>query len=404
MGQKKKVDPINSDPKISVSKEPDKKSPENDEFSDDGFQAITTSLKNITNNDHITKEITKYVNLFHIVVSDVDLFIRGFLIYYHDKYDNFCKIDQKFVEHCISIVTIKDNRGKKSVETELIKEMKEFYKVFKKETNHKPVSVKGVSYGLKYLAIDIITAIKNNVKVHFCKRLSKFIYIFASRIYKEEIKQDEDETDKEYSTKMNKEIFKLRKSVFEYDYDNIPDIFDELLEEIREYVLPSKINTSVSEYLSNNWSDFLPCMFYMIEKYEDNNKKMDKQVNKAKNETEKKELQKQKIKLFQCLPLRTENRPKFITIDTAFLIQMFSDDQAENKRLKELQHEIWTRSFNFNSRELKKPNRGKKFAYTIKTDGVGCSIMFCDENKGYKYEKKEKKNLIRQIMALCLVQ
>jgi hypothetical protein len=294
MGRKKKSEQLVSD------SSPDPKPPDksNDyESEDDGIQAVTTSLKKIVKNEEITKEITKYVNLFHIVTSDTYFFIRAFLLHYHKTYNEFCKIDQKFVERCISIVTVKDNRGRKAEETDLIKEMKEFYKKYQKETGHKPVSVEGVSYGLKYLAIDIITAIKNNVKIHFCKRLSKFINYFAYQLYKDNVEQDEKETDKEYTTKMNKEVYKLRKAVFEYEFDSVPKIFDDLFSIVRKYALPPNINSSVSDYLSNRWSDFLPCMFNIIHIYEQINTNLDNEIIETKDEDEKKDLQKQKIKL-----------------------------------------------------------------------------------------------------------
>ena len=83
----------------------------------------------------------------------------------------------------------------------------------------------------------------------------------------------------------------------------------------------------------------------MNEKYELFNKIIRKQIkNKSKSEKEIKELNSQIIKLFQPLSLRRSFTPKYITLDTATIINLFSEKGQKGKllhSLKENQELVW---------------------------------------------------------------
>ncbi len=87
--------------------------------------------------------------------------------------------------------------------------------------------------------------------------------------------------------------------------------------------------------------------------YESFNENIRKQINENnKTEDEIKKLNSMIIKLFQPLSLRKSCIPKYITIDTATIINMFSEKGQKGKllqSLKENQELIWdykfTRSF-----------------------------------------------------------
>lgn len=84
------------------------------------------------------------------------------------------------------------------------------------------------------------------------------------------------------------------------------------------------------------------------------------------------------IKLFQPLSLRNNCTPKYITIDTATLINLFSEKGQKGKllqKLKENQELVWYDYFRMD-KKIFRPSRDYIFNYTIQTDGIGSSLLF----------------------------
>jgi len=86
----------------------------------------------------------------------------------------------------------------------------------------------------------------------------------------------------------------------------------------------------------------------MNSKYEEFNENIRNQIkNKQDNNASKeeiKQLNRQIIKLFQPLSLRKNNVPKYITLDTASLINLFTTTKEKGKllqNLKEIQCSVW---------------------------------------------------------------
>jgi len=82
--------------------------------------------------------------------------------------------------------------------------------------------------------------------------------------------------------------------------------------------------------------------------------------------------------------LRTRIIPNYITLDTWSIINLFfeTDKLYYLSNIKIKQKEIWNKFFKTNDKSFKKGEE-YRFNYMIKTDGVGCSILFIklDSNK-----------------------
>ena len=80
------------------------------------------------------------------------------------------------------------------------------------------------------------------------------------------------------------------------------------------------------------------------------------------------------VKLFNVLPLRTRIVPCYITLDTLSVASLILSNREYSKKIKQYQNVIWTEAFDIGKKVFKK--KGYHFNYMIKTDGVGCSILF----------------------------
>ena len=104
-------------------------------------------------------------------------------------------------------------------------------------------------------------------------------------------------------------------------------------------------------------------------------------------------LEQKEAKLFQPIPLRNNIVPKYITIDTACLINLFASKGNKGKlltKLKDSKDIIWSQVFRLNKKIFK--NKEYTFNYQIQTDGIGVSLSFIrndlvDKKYGSKTEK-----------------
>ena len=101
----------------------------------------------------------------------------------------------------------------------------------------------------------------------------------------------------------------------------------------------------------------------MNSKYEEFNENIRNQIkNKQANNASKEEikrLNRQIIKLFQPLSLRKNNVPKYIILDTASLINLFTTTKEKGKllqNLKEIQYSVWDDYFRMNKKIFKSNN------------------------------------------------
>jgi len=105
------------------------------------------------------------------------------------------------------------------------------------------------------------------------------------------------------------------------------------------------------------------------------------------------EIEKQMGYTFNCFHLRTNIRPKYITLDTATIIQLLFDKNEQksmyltNGNTKLYENDIWRTFFNIEKKMFRKKNY--VFNHQIETDGYGCSILLIRKDL-YNSEKKTK--------------
>lgn len=168
--------------------------------------------------------------------------------------------------------------------------------------------------------------------------------------------------------------------------------------EYQPFIIP-EIKKSIPYDCEENPYKFLQPCLYMNAEFEKLNEIIKIKIQEKQNELaqENKEVINQEIKelntsihkLFQPLSLRSSNIPKYITIDTATLSNLFSEQGEKaknNKNISENQMDIWSSYFRIDKKIFgfsnisKKKNKKKEpqyiFNFTLQTDGVGCSLLF----------------------------
>ncbi len=336
------------------------------------YKTIKTSLKSIIKDSEIHQKINELVIRCNNIVIDTYMFIRLYALDLYHKKKIIPNLDSEFISYVFTTLGTRDKRGKKSANEELIKELENFYKEeYQPIFNHTKFDLRGLSFTLPYIAISIETMLTTNLKEHFIKRLYRFINIFSNEYYDEKYMNNKD-----YETEKKKDIFKLKKAIYENKLDDIPEKLKEWFNLHKNKLLPSEFNKSIAYDCQVNPFKYLQYSFYINEQYEIFNDMIRKQIEES--DEENKKLNCQIIKLFQPLSLRKSCIPKYITIDTATIINMFSEKGQKGKLLQSLKENkqlVWDKFFRMDKRIFSQ-SKEYLFNYTIQTDGIGTSLLF----------------------------
>jgi len=366
------------------------------------YKTIKTSLKSIIKTPEIQKLINDLVLKCNDIIIDVYQFIRLYnLKKYKDK-EELPIMDKKFISYCIMTLGTRDNRGVKSQNTEFVEELNKFYSdEFQPIYNHTKYCLTGLNYVLPYLCISISTCLSNNIKEHFSKRIAKFVSKLGGIYYDTHYNGDITD-DKEYNTLKKEQLYNTKKSILLNKYDEIPSIMIPWFESHKENLLLSEFVNSIAYDCQVNPFKYLKYTLYINSEFEKNNNAIEKQIEilqgkvirtkkqdiKEKYNTEIYNLNSKIIKLFQPLSLRNSCIPKYITIDTATLINLSTERGDKGymlSKLTEFKNLIWDKYFRMNKSIFKQ--KDYEFNYTLQTDGIGCSLLFKHNNFKDKFIK-----------------
>jgi hypothetical protein len=259
------------------------------------------------------------------------------------------------------------------------------------------VSRDSLKYILNYEEKDIITNISTNIKEHFISHLLFFIKVFfkfnkrIDEIKKSKLKDSEKKLE---LPKIYAEYNNVCKDVTNVENDILMSNkkYHKKITWMKNMFIPSKkifLKKSIFYDVKAKPLDYIFNMIVLNKKLEE--------INEIIIQDHKKHKKKGKppiYKLFNALPLRTEIVPKYITLDTAGLIALFTKkNKAYNlKNLTKVKKSIWIKFFKINKKSFKR--NGYKFNYMIKTDGIGTSILLIKVDKnGNPIPEPTKKEL-----------
>jgi hypothetical protein len=318
-------------------------------------QSIKTSLKSILPEDlntcdKVYNTIQSLVLRLHYITVDTYLFLRLYFLHLFHSQLPFPTISKEFVEDIFRAIGTKAPGGRPVEESRLpqIKKLEDFYKnEFQPIYKHQKHSLTNLHHAYTYVSISIVTSIETNIKTHFCKHLVKFINIFGSLKYREE---HEEVDEKELKTL----LCKTKSAILGNKFDKVPEEFKYLLETIQSF-LPKDIENSIPYDVKKRPQDYLSSLFEINWYFEIQNDHT-QFTNKEKNN--------KLIKLFQPLPLRLSNVPKYVKIDTSTLIDLLEKEgkRSKLKSVKTIKKGYWSEHFNLKHKVFK-PKERYKFDY-----------------------------------------
>ena len=327
-----------------------KKKKQKDEFKEfrnnekSSYKTFKIPLKTILlNSDVMQPLINNLVFEMNDLVINAYQFIRLYVLNCYANNKPLPELDDTFILYCIKTLGLRDNRGKKGKDAELLECLVNFYQEeYQPLLNHVKTNLKNTTFLLPYLATQIHTSLHNNIQEHFIQHFLRFINKTTNEI-------SEDKAI----------LFQFKKNLMELTETN--EIFNEWKLTHLSNILPTEVKKTIYYDVKVKPFDYLKGMLYM-------NSVLEKQENK----------------LFQPLPLRNNIIPKHIIIDTASLINLFcpEKDRDGNKvkkgellsNVKDNQHEVWNNFLNLKHRIFK--NKYYQFHNQIQTDGISCCLLF----------------------------
>jgi len=275
-------------------------------------------------------------------------------------------LDKKFIKNTISLISQSTGCGPKS---HIDESMHDFYvNEFSVKINmHDKIKISNMLYIIEELCLCMLTSMENIIMVNYDRCLNKYI--------------------RDYVDNKNKNLSKSEKKKIVYQIKNILvniknctheccslEQYDWINKE-RPNIIPNTLSINGYENdLKCNTSKYIQPMIYMNKKLE----LLD-------------------VPLTQFFPLRKTIYPKYITLNTSALIDIFitSNKNYYFKNTFTLKKQLWDKYFDLKKLKLK----NHEFAYSIETDGYAVSVMFINKNDTCKLNKKIENMRNKRILS-----
>ena len=203
---------------------------------------------------------------------------------------------------------------------------------------------KNLSAILDYYATTMITAIENNIKMHFIDYIKRFVNSYFKNIYQNELQN------KEFKKQFYKELQQVKNDIInDAEILTCDEKYHNWLNDNRYKIVPENYDTSYFYDIKVNPQKYLKHMIFMNLQLEEANTKM-----------------------FQFFPLQTHLIPRHIQIDTKSLVELLIDTDKKQyfDNIETNKEKLWNTFF-----KLHHMNK-YVFDYTIITDGYSVSLRF----------------------------
>jgi len=334
----------------------------------DYFKCVKIPLKHILKNQDINlPKITDAVIKCNKIVINTLMFMKLYLLDYFEKNNKLPEIDKVFVNSCMKILCNESASGRPPKKE--IKELKDKlttfynsdYKPLIKDTNLDYTHLNTV---LDYLTIGIITMYENNIKLHYVEYVERYVNIVWKKkdtITKIKEENKDEEKQKELVNEFCRQLRKIKTDILEITTEYKSDEkYHNWIKEIKKTITPNKEKYQKDNLyydLQCNPQDYLPCMIRMM-----------------------KEVEKDKVMIYNVFPMRNDIIMKNIKLDTTTLVHLLMTKKQGNKtdyllegNLKKYENKIWEFFFRTERQCFNKPKY--TFHHMIETDGVSCSIL-----------------------------
>ena len=227
---------------------------------------------------------------------------------------------------------------------------------------------KNLSAILDYYSTTMITAIENNIKMHFIDYIKRFVNSYFKNIYQNELQN------KEFKKQFYKELQQVKNDIInDAEILTCDEKYHTWLNANRYNIVPKNYDTSYFYDIKVNPQKYLKHMIFMNLQLEEMNTKM-----------------------FQFFPLQTHLIPRHIQIDTKSLVELLIDTDKKQyfDNIETNKEKLWNTFF-----KLHHMNK-YVFDYTIITDGYSVSLRFLhtdfvNEERIKKDKMKNGKKLMK---------
>ena len=332
------------------------------------FKCVKIPLKHVLKNPDINlPKITDAVIKCNKIVINTLMFMKLYLLDYFEKNNKLPEIDKVFVNSCMKILCNESASGRPPKKE--IKELKDKLTVFYNSDYRPLIKDTDLDYThlntvLDYLTIGIITMYENNIKLHYIEYIERFVNIVWKKketILKIKEENKYEEKQKELVNEFCRQLRKIKNDILEISSEYKSDIkYHNWIKEIKKTITPNKDKYQKDNLyydLQCNPQDYLPCMIRMM-----------------------KEVEKDKVMIYNVFPMRNDIIMKSIKLDTTTLVHLLFTQKQGNKtnyllegNLKKYENKIWEFFFRTERQCFKKPKY--TFHHMIETDGVSCSIL-----------------------------
>ena len=339
----------------------------------DYFKCVKIPIKHVLKNPDINlPKITNAVIKCNKIVINTLMFIKLYLLDYFEKNNKLPEIDKVFVNSCMKILCNESASGRPPKKE--VKELKDKLTAFY-NSDYKPlIKDTDLDYThlntiLDYLTIGIITMYENNIKLHYVEYIERFVNIVWKKketIIKIKDENKDEEKQKELVNEFCRQLRKIKTDILEITTEYKSDVkYHNWIKEIKKSITPNKekyMKDNLYYDLQCNPQDYLLCMIRMM-----------------------KEVEKDKVMIYNVFPMRNDVIMKSIKLDTTTLVHLLFTQKQGNKtdyllegNLKKQEDKIWEFFFRTERQCFKKPKY--TFHHMIETDGVSCSILMLRNN------------------------
>jgi hypothetical protein len=334
---------------------------------------VKNSLNNIIRSQDYKNIICDAVARIQKIAMHSCMFLKLWILHNYNSNNDVPYISKLIIKLSSKVFTIDKGTGRPPSEESslLFKKLINFHdEHYKKLYDGVKIDSCNLSHILDNYAISMFTAIENNIKCHFFDYIRRFVNGYFQKEHDEIISKIKGQKDKlKMQKQLKSELYVLKNDLFN-GTKNCLEKYHKWLDTYRYKILPEKYTTSYYYDIKCNPQNYLKYMIYMVS-----------------------ELEKLGVKLFQFFPLRTSFIPKYITIDTASLIDLFVEGKKEEylNNISKYKEDIWKSFFNTNLQSFKRKNY--KFDHHISTDGFATSIQLIHKSYAYVSEFKKQKKL-----------
>jgi hypothetical protein len=351
-------------------------------------RVVKTRLKNIIKDGNILNDINTAVITVNNIVIHIYQFIKLYFLYLYDHNLKFPIIDLKFIHYIGRTVSNKgSSRGKtKPATKKKLDELKTFYNehylpTFNKDLIPSSYKLRNI---LQYEETDILKNINNMISLTYFDKIKKLVKLLFY-----------DKDDK----KKTRHIYNYLIDINDVEMKNL-DSYEECHNWIRNNkykIIPEKNHYNKDNIyydIKANPNDYLSNIFYVCRYIEKISLTTECTFVDCKDNCK----HTYKHKIYSPLPLRTNLKPKYITLDTIGIVnKLLKNGSKYQKNINKNKDRIWNIILHLNKKIFRK--RRYRFDYMIKTDGIGCSINFFPKN----IEKINKSNAYRHLAHARLV-